>query len=183
MAMTIAQMKTTLEGHSHKELVALVAEIAKACPQASDFLAVKFADEDGVAEILKRHKQKIRNEFFPQRGFGRMNLREAKKSISDFKKICRNKALEIDLMLYYVENCVEFTAEFGDISETFYNSAESVYGQIVKAVNYEGEMMYERFADRLLHAAENACQGWGFYDTMMEMHRKLNWGKHREGET
>jgi len=177
---TTAQVKNALAKYAHGELITLVAEIAKACPQANDFLAVKFADEDGVGEILKRHKQKIRNEFFPPRGFGKLNLREAKKAISDFKKICPDKTLEIELMLFYVENCVEFTAEFGDISETFYNSAESVYGQVVKAINCEGEIMYDKFAERLQNAAENACEGWGFRDALMDIYYGLNWGKHRE---
>jgi len=123
--------------------------------------------------------------FFPKRGTGKPNLREAKKVISDFAKICPDKALEIDLMLFYVENCVEFTAEFGDMGETFYdtayNSAVSVYGQIVKAVNFEGEIMHEKFADRLLGVTENICRDWwGASNAIMELHGELVWGKREE---
>lgn len=135
---TNAQLKKLLRDLERDEYIYLITEIAQSCPQAREFLTVKFACEDNINEILAKYKQKVANEFFPARSYGRLNLREAKKAISDFKKICSEKTLVIDIMLFYVENCVEFTDRYGDINESFYNSAVSVYNQVIKEINSGG---------------------------------------------
>lgn len=172
---TIAQLKSELQNYANDELVTLITDISKACPQAKEFLTVRFACEENIFEVLESYKQKVKNEFFPKRGFGKLNLRTAKKAISDFKKINPDKALLIDIMLFYVENCVEFTAEYGDINEAFYISAESMFEQVVKAVNSAGQPLYEQFADRLLWVVENACEGWAFKDSLMDLYCDLKW--------
>ena len=172
---TNAQLKKVLSDLERDEYIYLITEIAQACPQAREFLTVKFADNENTNEILEKYKEKVKYEFFPKRGFGRLNLREAKKAISDFKKICSDKSMAIDLMLFYVENCVKFTDSYGDISESFYNSAVSVYGQVIKVINSGSIELYEIFADRLKYAAENACHGWGFYDDMISLYYEIVW--------
>ena len=113
-------------------------------------------------------------EFYPPRGFGRLNLREAKKAISDFKKLCPDKMMVIDLLLFYVENCVAFTNDYGDIDERFYNSAESVYEQAVNEVNNAGIRAYEKFAARLEAVVNNTSGiGWGFHDCLREIYNEL----------
>ena len=83
--------------------------------------------------------------------------------------------MTIDLMLFYVENCVKFTDSYGDISEPFYNSAVSVYSQVIKEINSNDIEIYNIFANRLKSAAENACQGWGFYDDMIALYYEISW--------
>ena len=172
---TNAQIKKLLNDLERDEYIYLITEIAQACPQAREFLTVKFADNENINEILEKYKEKIEYEFFPKRGYGRLNLREAKKAISDFKKICSDKAMAIDLMLFYVENCVKFTDSYGDINENFYNSAISVYSQVIKEINSGDTELYEIFADRLRLAAEHACHGWGFYDDMIALYYEIVW--------
>ena len=152
-----------------------MADIAKHCPQAKEFLTAKFADNKAIKEILENYKQKVEKEFFPTRGFGRLNLKEAKKAISDFKKLTSDPLLTIDIMLFYVENCVSFTAEFGDINESFYIGAENMFEQVVKAVNTAGQSVYEHFSDRLVWVAGNACDGWGFRESIYDIFLQLLW--------
>ena len=104
-----------------------------------------------------------------------MNLREAKKAISDFKKICSDKAMAIDIMLFYIENVNKFTDAYGDIPESFYNSAYSVYKQVIKEINSDDIELYNIFAGRLKSAAEDACQGYGFYDDMTDLYYEIVW--------
>jgi hypothetical protein len=157
------------------ELIRLLTDVAQACPQAREFLTVKFADKSSAKNILASYKEKVAYEFFPPNGFGRLNLKEEKKAISDFKKICPDKELAIDLMLFYVENCVDFTHDYGDINESFYNSAVSMYSGVVKEIDSADIALYKRFADRLRAAAENACAGWGFQDAMMDIYYSIAW--------
>jgi hypothetical protein len=169
------QIKKVLKDFSQTDLIALVTDIAEACPQAREFLTVKFPSGDNIGGVLEKYKQKVEFEFYPKRGFGRLNLKEAKKAISDFKKMCADKAMVIDLMLFYVENCVMFTNDYGDINETFYNSACSVYGSVIKEINSGDITLYNVFADRLKAAAENACEGWGFQDEMMDLYYQIDY--------
>ena len=172
---TNAQLKKRLNDLERDEYIYLITEIAQSCPQAREYLTVKFADNENINEILEKYKEKVEHEFFPKRGYGRLNLREAKKAISDFKKICSDKSMAIDLMLFYVENCVKFTDSYGDINESFYNSAISVYSQVIKEINSNDIEIYTIFADRLKSAAENACHGWGFYDDMIDLYHEIVW--------
>ena len=172
---TITQLKKALKDLPPEDLVRLITDVAQACPQAREFLTVRFADKSSAENILDSYKQKVKYEFFPPRGLGRLNLREAKKAISDFKKICPDKNMTIDLMLFYVENCVDFTREYGDVYESFYNSAVSMYSSVVNEINAADIALYEKYADRLRTAAENACAGWGFQDEMMDIYYSIMW--------
>jgi len=172
---TLRELKTELKNLTNEELISLVTDITKACPQAKQFLTIKFAAKDNIESILEHYKEKVEHEFYPKRGHGRLNLRTAKNAISDFKKISPNKDLEIDLMLFYVENCVRFSDDYGDISESFYLSAESMFEKVIKMVNSCGEETYNKFSERLKWATDNATHGWGFHDTMIHFYYELNW--------
>ena len=170
---TNTQIKKTIKDCERDECVDIILEIAESCPQAREFLTLKFTENQN--DILEKYKDKVRYEFFPPRGFGRLNLREAKKAISDFKKLCPDKIMVIDLMLFYVENCVEFTNNYGDIDERFYNSAESVYEQAVREVNIAGASAYAKFADRLEAVVNNTSGiGWGFHDCLQDIYNGLD---------
>ncbi|MCL1844405.1 MAG: DUF6155 family protein [Defluviitaleaceae bacterium] len=163
---TAAQLKKSLLGKTESELSELILDVAKNCPQAKEYLTIKFSARETAIEILEKYKTKVEHEFYPKRGFGRLNLREAKKAISDFRKICPDKIMEIDIMLFYVENCVEFTNDYGDIGETFYNSAASVFASAVKEINSCDKAVYDNFADRIEAITTNAIDGWGFKDEL-----------------
>ena len=170
---TITQLKENLKDFTQKELTALIIEISKSCPQAKEFLTLRFLKN--TDEVVQKYKKKIENEFYPSRGYGRLNLREAKKAISDFKKICSDKTHHIDLLLYYVENCVDFTSDYGDINESFYNSAESVFEQAVKVINATDKAVYEQFKQRINHIVDKAIDGWGFKDSLDYIRDEIDW--------
>lgn len=172
---TIPQLKKTLRDLSHDQSCTLMVDIAQSCPQAKQFLTVRFESPENITVVLEQYKQKIQKEFFPKRGYGRLNLREAKKAISEFRRICTDKAMGIDLMLFYVENCVEFTRQFGDINENFYISAANVYKSAVKEINSGDLTLYNHFAVRLRSAVDNACDGWGFQDDLSDLYSEIVW--------
>ena len=172
---TEAKLKKSLSGKTEDELTELILDIAKSCPQAKEFLSIKLSARETAIEILEKYKQKIEHEFYPKRGFGRLNLREAKKSIFDFRKICPDKIMGIDIMLFYVENCVEFTSDFGDINETFYNSAASVFSAVVNEINSCDKAVYENYAERLEAVVANAIDGWGFKDELSDIYYEIAW--------
>jgi hypothetical protein len=112
------ELKEKLRTLSNSELSMLIVDIVKICPRARDFLMIKFSSHESIKKVLEDYKQVIKNEFYPKRCHGRLKLSVAKKAISDFQKISDDKIMIIDIMLYYVENCVRFTLEYGDIYES-----------------------------------------------------------------
>ena len=171
---TNAQIKRAIKDCDRDECVDIILEIVQSCPQAREYLALKYTEN--YNDILEKYKQKVRYEFYPPRGMGRLNLREAKKAISVFKKLCPDKNIVIDLMLYYVENCVEFTNDYGDINETFYYSAENLYSEVVKSINSAGISVYQKFAARLEAVVINTSDiGWGFHDCLRDIYNELAW--------
>ncbi|MFZ3590571.1 DUF6155 family protein [Bacillus sp. DJP31] len=90
----------------------------------------------------------MNTEFPPEKGHGKVRLNEAKKAISDFKKLTNDELRTADLMLYYVEKGVEFTNNYGDIDQSFYSSIESMYERVIILCDEEEEY-YNFFANRL----------------------------------
>ena len=179
---TITQLKKELKDLPADDLIRLIIDIAQTSPLAKEFLTVRFAGKKEANEIFEKYKERVEYEFFPPNGFGRLNLREAKKAVTDFKKICQDENMGLDIMLFYVENCIEFTDTYGDINETFYNSAASVYNNIVKEINSADKSLYNKFANRIEAAVANACDGWGFRDEMTDIYNNIIWLKERESD-
>ena len=175
---TNPQIKKVLKDCEREECVEIILEMVEACPQAREFLTLKFTENH--SEILEKYKKRVRHEFYPTNGgFGNLRLKDAKKAIADFKKICPNKIMGIEIMLFYVENCIEFTNDYGDINESFYNSAASVYSQVVSEVNAAGLAVHEKFADRLRACVDDTSGiGWGFHDELYDLYLGLDWIDH-----
>jgi len=171
------EVKEKLQALSKNELSTLIIEISRICPKARNLLVTKFSTQDNVKKVLEDYKQIVKNEFYPKRGHGKLRLKVAKQAISDFKKISDDKSMIIDIMLYYVENCVQFTREYGDIYESFYLSAESTFQNAVKMINTGDQALYEMFSSRLEWIVKKAVDGWGFKDTMMDIYHDLKFSK------
>jgi hypothetical protein len=175
---TNTQIKKTLKDCEREEYLEIILEIVDASPQAREYLTLKLSENQH--EILEKYKLKVRYEFYPPRGgIGNLRLKEAKKAISDFRKICTDRTQWIDIMLFYVENCIEFTNDYGDINETFYNSAVSVYSQAVREVRIAGIAVYEKFAERLKACVDDTSGiGWGFHDDLDDLYLGIDWFDH-----
>ena len=68
-------------------------------------------------------------------------------------------------MLFYEETGVQFTNEYGDIGDSFYNSLESVYSQSLIFMNKENLLSeFEVRVSKILKDTEDV--GWGLYDSL-----------------
>ena len=153
-----SQLKKALTGKTSKELIDEILFVHKTYPQAKDYLTAKYGEGEGA--VIKQYKEVVKNEFFPKRGLGSLRLSIAKKAISDFKKIATSQESVIDIMLFYVEQGVKFTDEYGDINERFYISVETVFEDALKLmVKYK---LIEGFRPRCDWIVGNACDGWAF---------------------
>ncbi|MFA6561447.1 MAG: hypothetical protein WCV00_06015 [Verrucomicrobiia bacterium] len=162
-------IRQQLQDWTKPALVALVKDLYGATPEFRDFLQARFAAEAGGGAVLEKYRAKIVEQFYPRRGFGKLKLGEARKAIRDYRKASGDVTGTIDLMLTYVENGTEFTREFGDINEAYYNSMESVLDEMVKLLLKEGAGLYPRFRARILHMeTHTGYLGWGYGDYLQE---------------
>lgn len=152
------------------ELLALVKDLYEAAGTNRDFIQARCQAGEGGGESLERYRGKIVEQFFPARGFGKLGLGEARKAIRDYSKATGNIPGTAELLLTYVENGTQFTHEFGDIDERFYNSMESVLEELAALLRGKARGMYPQFRDRLASLEQMTDGiGWGFHDFVKDI--------------
>jgi hypothetical protein len=115
---------------------------------------------DNTEKILDEFKEKIRKEYFPNRGFGQARSSVSKKVIADFKKISIYEKDVIELLLYRTEMMMEYTQTYGDIDQAFYNSLSNTFEQACKLIQKEKlESYFKKHCQELVSIGFNI--GWG----------------------
>jgi len=112
------------------ELIKVMRDLFKSSETVCTFLAIRFLEQGDGGETLEKYRKRIVDQFYPKRGFGKLNLGDARRSIREYHKTTSDLAGTIDLLLTYVEKGTDFTNDFGDIDEGFYNSLESALGEM-----------------------------------------------------
>jgi len=88
--------------------------------------------------------------------------------ISDFKKVCQDAEMLLELKLYFAECGTEFTNMYGDIDERFYDSVCDTFHDVVVAVTEEEEL-FEKWDNRISRIVHDSGGiGWGFHDYLVE---------------
>ncbi|HET8753215.1 MAG TPA: DUF6155 family protein [Salinimicrobium sp.] len=158
-------MKAELKKLDKKNLIALIADLYKKNNSVKEFL--DFYVNPNQKEAHKKYREKILEAFYPKRGDA-LKLKDGKKAISDFKKLDPSPELLIDLMLFFVENGVQYTNDFGDINEAFYISMEKNYQKTLSLM--EKEDLLKKFKDRAHRiVVESENTGWGFNETLWDI--------------
>ncbi|CEI81386.1 hypothetical protein J18TS1_22270 [Oceanobacillus oncorhynchi subsp. incaldanensis] len=171
----IPELKKHLRTCDKKELIQIITELYKLNSDAAEYLSVKYGGDEEIQALFEKAQQEINNEFFPDRGFGKMRLSHAKKAISRFKKLTNDERKTIELMVYYVEIGTLFTNTYGDIDERFYDSMNSMYDRVIAACEKD-EQLFKQLQPRLFNIVENANGiGWGYHDNLADSYNSINW--------
>lgn len=126
----------------------------------------EFSINPNVAAKRDNVKEAVLECFFPKRGF-KLRLKDARKAITDFKKLEPDPESLADVMLYYVECGVRFTNDFGDIDEPFYNSIAGMFIDTADFIQKNG--LNEIFLARANKIVEDTNgMGWGFHDDLSD---------------
>lgn len=155
------------------ELLGLVQDSFECSSENRRYLAARLLRESAnlatgeVADDKVRvpfHKR-IFHVFYDRRGHpaDQLDYLAGRKAISDYRKASGDLAGTLDLMLHYVETGTQFTLDFGDIDEPFYNSMCSMLNGIVKNIESpEGRPLYPLFRDRLIQLEKRARDRFGY---------------------
>jgi hypothetical protein len=121
--------------------------------------------------LVERYRRAIRREFNPDRGFPRLDIGNARKQLDDFKKACADLRSVVDLVVYYIEQGVACTKQYGDIDERFYDSLESAFSEAIGMLRESGNpALIDEFHPRLEDIVyETSGMGWGFHDYLWEV--------------
>ncbi len=158
-----------LDAQSKPALVELVKDLYDASSGTRDFPHARVQAEVGDGTAVERYRRTIVEQFFPPRGFGKLKLAEARKAIRDYRRATGHLAGTIDLMLTYVESGTQFTREFGDINEAYYNSLESVLHEMTQLLRKEDPSLYPEFRERIQRLGDHADHiGWGYGDYLRD---------------
>lgn len=166
--LNLTSLKQYLKGRSQEALIEEIAELFKRIPAVKDYYQAKIKPK-AETQVLEKYQKIIQDEFFPARGLGKARLSVARKAVTDYKKVAVSPASVADIMLFYVEQGVKFTKEYGDIDEPFYNSMESMYGKALELIaKYGLKDVYHPRCRRIVDGASDT--GWGFYDALSDMY-------------
>ncbi|MEW6652557.1 MAG: DUF6155 family protein [Bacteroidota bacterium] len=164
--MGLKEIKQELLKQDKEILVKHILELYKKYDFAKEYFDFYVTPDE--EKILEKYKEKVREGFFPKRGM-RLKLSLSRKAINDFRRLETSKEKLGDLMLYYVECGVKFTNNFGDISESFYTSAENTFEKSLSYFAKEGVLdKYKERAEQILK--NTADSGWGFGDTIEDIY-------------
>ena len=94
--LTLSELKKELKQYDQKQLSQLVADLFKLNDDVKNYLGTRFKGEEAIIELFETAKKQINDEFFPERGFGKMRLSEAKNAISKFKKLTSDDLKTLD---------------------------------------------------------------------------------------
>ena len=168
--MKMTELKKALNQLDKSELISLICTAYKNADFVQRQVDILLRKDDAERELLGDFKEYIREAFFDMD----LSLRTAKGYISEFKKLCGNKEYHADLMLYYVECGVDFTNEYGDIDERFYNSVILMFSDFAKLLYTLPEKFYSYIKPKIERVHEGAQDiGWGFTDGMNEIYSEI----------
>jgi len=152
----------------NKELINLIRDLYRLSEENRLYLLAGSKDTKNEPEILEAYREVIKNEFFPEKGYGTLRYSVAEKAIDSYSKASGNLEGKMDLMLFYVENGVDFTNEYGDIDEKFYDKVTDMLEKFCNLLKKpEGKNLYPKFKKRLFEIRKKTDGiGWGFGDSV-----------------
>lgn len=161
-------VKKIISGWSDKQLVSLVQDLYRLSPENAAFLNARLLQQAATKQTLAPYKERIRAAVSPKEPWKQdVRLSEGRKAISEFRKANGNARDTLLLMTYYVQCGNDFTLEFGDMDEQFYDSMCSMVGQIKDRLLKEND---PEVADEILPLLEKEFErineriGWGYPD-------------------
>ncbi len=164
--MGLREVKSELNKLDKKELIKHISELYKKYKPVKEYF--DFYINPDEKKLLEQYKEKVKEGFFPKRGF-QLKLSISRKAINDFKKLGTSAESLADLLLYFVENGVEFTNKYGDIDENFYTSVESTYSNALEIIDKNG--LLDNFKKRAYKIVTDTDEiGWGFQDYLEDLY-------------
>lgn len=170
--MSWVEIDKRLRELSMDDIAKLVKGLHDLSPQNKAWLRAKLLPVAQDTKYLEDCRRRVANYVYKEtKGMPSMpRFREAKKVISEYRKSTSDLRGTLDLMLTYLKRGHEFTLDFGDIDEPFYDKLINMLEHFAielrrSPAKYE---LYEQFRPRLMAIRRNSDIGWGYGDFVQE---------------
>ncbi len=161
-----SEIRDYLSVLKQSDLIALIGDLCKLNDENKYFIGARCSET--CAEAIKPYKSLVKQFISPDIPFSdeRIQKAKAKKTINDYWRASGDPYGKIDLMLYYVECGTQFTLEYGDINESFYNSLVAMFKQsIIEIKKISSSRPTKSFILRLNNVVDISKNiGWGYGD-------------------
>ena len=154
-----------------EEMLDLFRQLYLLSPDNAQLMDSQFKSSKGD-KLLDEYREKIIYEFFPNNGrydsFPQMG--KMKQWIRDYRKGTGDLAGTTELMVTFQEQGANFTMEYGDINERYYDSLLSGWNDLVKMLTKDAPELFFAFRERLLEIVKPVFGrvGWGYSDGLYE---------------
>ncbi len=168
--LTKAALQKHLQHLEKEELIAQLLLLFGKFKAVNEHFQMEYGED--TQEVVNAYKQKIKKAYFSNRRIRRPKTASVKKLIAEFKKVALFEYDVIDLLLYRVENSIEFANSNGYMTDAFYKSILSGFGEAIQLIAKNNLMA--QFKDRceksIWYAGELQC---GLNYPMQDMFDKL----------
>ena len=164
---TWSDVKPALVNLEQKQLLRLVADLYRFSKENQAFFHARFGvGDDPLAPYKKTIDECMYPDVFKNKP---IQISKAKKAISNYSKAIGDPLGETELMVFFVECGNNFTLDYGDIDEGFYDALNRMYQRAIKKVLNLPEENQREFQDRLKEIMTSSSHiGWGYHDMLCE---------------
>ncbi len=164
---TWSDVKVPVSKLDERQLVNLVADLYRFSKENQAFLHARFGVGD---DPLEPYKKTINACLYPDVYKNKpIQISKAKKAINSYSKAIGDPLGETELMFFFVERGNDFTLDFGDIDEDFYDALNGMYERAIKKVLSLPEDQRGIFQDRLKEIMTSSSDiGWGYHDMLSD---------------
>jgi hypothetical protein len=139
-----SDIKRQLQLLEEAELLALIQGLFKLSVENRAFLASHLLGASAGQALLEPYRERIERAFYTRSGRPQLKLSEGRKAIREYQSATDDPAGSLELMITFVETGTQFTSEFGDIDEAFYNNLSSVLHEMDQILKSErGPELYQ----------------------------------------
>jgi len=160
-------VKSAISGFDREEILGLIRDMYGLSASNRHFVDARLSLGQ---DPLVHYKEVVAECMYPDDFRNRpIQISKAKKAISEYRKAAHNAPGEVELMIHFVECGNQFTLDYGDIDEGFYDALVHMYARAIKATRDLPAPEQQSFRDRLRKLTESSDGiGWGYHDGLCE---------------
>ena len=165
---TWTNVKSILTTKETPELLMLIKDLYALNKNNKTFLETRYLTRSNP---LEPYKKRIDEALYPDvMENDPVSFSAGRKAISDYKKATKDTDGTIELMVHYVKTGTQFTLDYGDMYEEFYDSLYSMFQATLKLLVKAEDATQEKFVTELgdiVHSARHI--GWGYSDDLSSL--------------
>ncbi len=164
---TWTDVKAVLVQRNASQLVALASDLYKLSNENRLFFHTRFIlGEDPLGPYKSMIEECMYPDVFRNKP---VEVSRAKSVITRYSKAAGDRRGEVELMTFFVECGNNFTVDYGDIGERFYDALNRMYRRaLTKVLDLPKEEMTEFKARLKAIMISGSGIGWGYSDTLSD---------------